>query len=291
MNRTIVVIAMLVLAARAHAITGGQADDFEDGTTDNWTEGSPSPNEPVNVPSGGPDGAGDAYMQNVSSGGAGPGSGQVSFNFTQWVGDYTAAGVTAIEADMANPGVTDLHMRIAVQGGAGTRFGSATAVDLPAGTGWQHVRFELSDLTLISGPDPLNTVLTEVSVLRILSAAAGPDWEGDRIVATLNVDNITAIAAVDTDGDGVPDASDNCTLVANADQRDTNGDGYGNICDPDLDNNGIVNFTDLGLMKIAFFQSGDLDADLDGNQAVNFLDLSVLKTAFFGPPGPSGLVH
>ena len=27
-----------------------------------------------------------------------------------------------------------------------------------------------------------------------------------------------------------------CTLIANADQRDTNGDGYGNLCDADLNN-------------------------------------------------------
>ena len=38
-------------------------------------------------------------------------------------------------------------------------------------------------------------------------------------------------AAIDTDGDGIPDSSDNCTLVANANQQDTDADGYGNICD------------------------------------------------------------
>ena len=46
----------------------------------------------------------------------------------------------------------------------------------------------------------------------------------------------------DTDDDGIPTTLDNCTLVANADQRDTNGDGYGNVCDPDLNNDGIVNY-------------------------------------------------
>jgi len=57
----------------------------------------------------------------------------------------------------------------------------------------------------------------------------------------------------DTDDDGVPDNADNCTLVGNADQRDTNGDGFGNLCDPDLDNDGNVNFIDLGLLKSVFF--------------------------------------
>ena len=39
------------------------------------------------------------------------------------------------------------------------------------------------------------------------------------------------IAAVDRDGDGVPDTSDNCPDVYNPDQKDTDGDGIGDACD------------------------------------------------------------
>ncbi|HKO36023.1 MAG TPA: thrombospondin type 3 repeat-containing protein [Pyrinomonadaceae bacterium] len=35
----------------------------------------------------------------------------------------------------------------------------------------------------------------------------------------------------DDDNDGVPDGSDNCPFVANADQADADGDGIGNVCD------------------------------------------------------------
>lgn len=93
----------------------------------------------------------------------------------------------------------------------------------------------------------------------------------------------------DTDGDGLNDAKDNCTKVANADQRDTDGDGYGNMCDADLDGSLVVNFADLALLKEAFF-SNDPDADFDGSGTVNFNDLGIMKAAFFQPPGPSGLV-
>jgi hypothetical protein len=75
--------------------------------------------------------------------------------------------------------------------------------------------------------------------------------------------------------------------VANADQRDSNGDGCGNVCDPDLDNNGITNFNDLALLKAAFF-GDDPDADLDGDGRVDFADLGIMKSLFFLPPGPSG---
>ena len=69
-------------------------------------------------------------------------------------------------------------------------------------------------------------------------------------------------AATDTDGDGVIDSSDNCILVANGPtvpdaggniQLDTDGDGYGNICDPDFTNDLIVNAADLSYLKSNFF--------------------------------------
>ncbi len=102
-------------------------------------------------------------------------------------------------------------------------------------------------------------------------------------------DTIELIDGVDTDGDGVLDSADNCTLLANADQRDTNGDGYGNRCDADLNNDNNVNSQDLGQMRLVFFQSGDLDADLNGDGAVNFGDLGIMRALFFQPPGPSGI--
>ena len=95
--------------------------------------------------------------------------------------------------------------------------------------------------------------------------------------------------APDTDSDGVDDASDNCISVANADQRDTDADAIGNVCDPDVaaPNDCMVNFADLNLYKINFFQSGDLDTDNNNDGQTNFADLTILKNFFFGPPGPS----
>jgi hypothetical protein len=93
----------------------------------------------------------------------------------------------------------------------------------------------------------------------------------------------------DTDSDGIADSADNCTQHANADQRDTNGDGYGNRCDADFDNNGFVNFADQAYFKSKFGTS-DPDADLDGNGFVNFADQAIFKSLFGKPPGPSGLV-
>ena len=98
----------------------------------------------------------------------------------------------------------------------------------------------------------------------------------------------SVLSGVDTDGDLVDDSIDNCTLVANADQRDTNGDGFGNSCDADLDNDGTVGFSDFDQFR-SVFSTADADADFDNDGAVGFSDFTTFTTLFGQPPGPSGL--
>lgn len=63
----------------------------------------------------------------------------------------------------------------------------------------------------------------------------------------------------DTDLDGVLDKNDNCPLMANADQKDTDGDGVGDVCDSDRDGDGIHNDED------DFPDDPDEYLDLDGD--------------------------
>jgi len=51
-------------------------------------------------------------------------------------------------------------------------------------------------------------------------------------------------AGTDSDGDGVPDSYDNCPTVANPDQKDTNNNGIGDACDPDIDGDSVLNAQD-----------------------------------------------
>lgn len=126
--------------------------------------------------------------------------------------------------------------------------------------------------------------------------ACGTDPDGDGVINGIDGCPGTPDAAqLDSDGDGVGDACDNCIVDANGPlapdagtlwQRDADADGHGNVCDADLDGDGIVNFRDLARMKAAFFRVDPI-ADLDGDGVVNFRDLAQIKARFFRAPGPS----
>ncbi len=92
----------------------------------------------------------------------------------------------------------------------------------------------------------------------------------------------------DTDGDGVPDASDNCTLAANLDQFDADGDGYGNACDGDLDGSGRVTTGDFTLLRNAL-NTNNPAADLNHDGSVTSADLAILEGMLNRAPGPSAL--
>ncbi len=111
------------------------------------------------------------------------------------------------------------------------------------------------------------------------------------VVANGGLTSVSGIALnpIDSDNDGVPDLGDNCTLVANPGQTDTDGDGFGNICDADFDNSNLVDFQDL-LYMASVFRTGDPEADLDSSGTVNVLDYWRLLSLAGKPPGPAGVL-
>ena len=94
--------------------------------------------------------------------------------------------------------------------------------------------------------------------------------------------------AADSDRDSVDDLIDNCIKAANKAQRDTDNDGFGNFCDPDLNNDEIINDADIALFRKVYL-SKDPDADFNGDGIVNETDYELIKSYYDQPPGPSNV--
>ena len=99
---------------------------------------------------------------------------------------------------------------------------------------------------------------------------------------------------VDTDGDGVSDGADNCTVDPNPDQLDSDADGIGNMCDCDFNQDNFCGGPDFTLFIGCFNAATGGDptceaADMNGDGFVGGPDFTLFIGGFNGPPGPAGL--
>jgi hypothetical protein len=98
----------------------------------------------------------------------------------------------------------------------------------------------------------------------------------------------------DADGDGVCDNIDDCLEVANPGQVDSDFDGYGNACDADYNDDGVVGLPDFARLANAFgtvqgHPDFDPAVDVNGDGVIGLPEYGFLGSAFGGTPGPSGL--
>jgi hypothetical protein len=147
----------------------------------------------------------------------------------------------------------------------------------PSFDGWILVSATCDD-----GSNPSISIDVAPNEAVVCTFTNAPDTDGDGVPdaddncpATPNPDQ------TDTDGDGVGDACDNCMLVANPDQTDTNGDGIGDACEVvvpvkcDIDMDGDVDRNDISLIIANRNQPAahpDDPMDWDGNGIINILD-------------------
>jgi hypothetical protein len=142
--------------------------------------------------------------------------------------------------------------------------------------------------------DPLESEPTVVPGSEDLSDPFGiaPDAQPDAPPAFLDGDE---------DGDGVSDEDDNCKDVWNHEQRNANPwvfgdpqtDVFGDACDADFNNDGVVDFLDYLMLSIAWGSSeGDPDfderVDIYPYGDIGFAEFLVLSQFWGKPPGPAG---
>ena len=120
------------------------------------------------------------------------------------------------------------------------------------------------------GMPPLGSNLVDATAVSVVT-----QWINSRASCT------------DADADGVNDAVDNCAQAANADQYDADGDGYGNMCDADLNNSGLVTTADYTMLRNRL-NTSDPVADLNHSGRVTTADYTILRNRLDTRPGPSG---
>ncbi len=194
----LVLLGGLLPVTPVSAVTLGQTDNFEDGTTQGWLVGllgASHPKPPENTPSGGPGGVDDNFLLLTAVGGNGAGNRLSVINLAQWAGNYPAAGVNTIWMDVNNLGGADLSLRLLVADPAGgppnNQAFSTNAIVVPANSGWTSVVFPLGVADLTASFGTVTAALTNATELRIFHRPAAA-FPGEAVVAQLGVDNITA---------------------------------------------------------------------------------------------------
>jgi hypothetical protein len=133
---------------------------------------------------------------------------------------------------------------------------------------------------------------------------AAMDASGDTRQASVNVR-----VQRDTDGDGIPDATDKCPYLSSSDQTDTNVDGIGDVCqcgdlntpqgEPQWSGDGHVSVSDISAANACIYDPNcDSDAnkpgtqpptphaDANGDDLINASDLIAINGAIFGSCTP-----
>lgn len=158
-------------------------DTFTDGSVLSWSGGA----NPTNIPTGGPAGLNDKYLEITT----GIGAHLATYNILRWGGNYTAAGIGRIDADLKNTGDSVLDMRLILHGPLGTRWSSNTALNLPVGSAWTHVSWELraSEFTLTTGTASFAETLAALDRLMFreeTTISAGGDIQTGKV----GIDNV-----------------------------------------------------------------------------------------------------
>jgi len=110
----------------------------------------------------------------------------------------------------------------------------------PSGQGqvWYSFQPTLFNIDFAGGPGPLSSVAIPTTFSSLADwngsyfyFSARRDDPGQPLDGATYIGRLTAVSvARDSDGDGILDPADNCPGSANADQVDSNSDGYGDAC-------------------------------------------------------------
>jgi hypothetical protein len=208
-----------------------------------------------------------------------------------WLSGDGLAGpgsVTIGQLVLKDVGSTGRHWTIdssAVNDGPPIPYSGVTDMVVGGGSGADTFDVKASPSTNIgiAGGDPSSAPGDVLNYDDERRGAAGDTTEPDGTITSTGVKDVefsqiekTHFEGIDADDDGVPNTTDNCKAIANADQADHDKDGAGDACDahPDVDGDGVDDGADNCVDAVNAGQADqdgdhvgdacDLDADGDG---------------------------
>ena len=123
------------------------------------------------------------------------------------------------------------------------------------------VGMTISNIGVIDWTPGENTVASYTLTVKVADGLEDNSLEQSQIL------NIT-VTLLDTDADTIPDYDDNCPKSANTEQEDLDADNIGDICDLDIDGDGISNVTEEA-NGLDPRDATDALEDLDGDGLTN----------------------
>ncbi|MEM6261625.1 MAG: SdrD B-like domain-containing protein [Bacteroidota bacterium] len=172
------------------------------------------------------------------------GSGPGIARYFQVIPDNSGAATlrfTYLDAELNGLFESNLQLYRSTDGGTTWNFVASNNQDAKAN--WvEYVGDNIAGIWALGGcPAKADTTFsTEVTC-----SATGKEPDTLLLTNAFGCDSVSIVSyVIDSDCDGLVDADDNCPLIANADQTDTDNDGTGDVCDDDDDNDGIPDSLD-----------------------------------------------
>jgi len=130
---------------------------------------------------------------------------------------------------------------------------------------WNNNLDTFNDLS--QGALNINDVLSLVrgNDLMTLSYEGSDESQKTLVSISTNVESLLLIDWIDSDGDKLSDSNDNCPYDYNPLQSEFDGDLLGDVCDLDIDGDGIDNLSEASLGTNPYNNDSDDDGLLDGN--------------------------
>lgn len=186
------------------------------------------------------------------------------------------------------------------------------AIYAELGSGTEYGSTVVSSVDITSEPPAVEEIVFNAAGLAALNSASGlfavgGSIDGKQAFASsygyaVSLVLQPGVVAVDTDADGIADTADNCPNDANPLQGDNDGDGIGDVCDPDDDNDTVPDLEDNCPLVANTLQTDDdfdglgnpCDGTFDAGSAAQHVDdlvsLSVVEISIANPPGGNGLI-